>query len=179
MLIVAILTAKFPPDPDAGLTSASIASLTMIYLEAMSFNISWGPTTWIYIGEIFPNRLREAGVAIGTATQWLFNFVFSQVTPHAVENLGWKTFVMFTVFNWALVVFVWFFIKETKGRSLEEMEERKSSRFSSSLESTMLTYYQLVFGGSPLPDREPEALKGVDRPEDSTKVPSASGRVID
>jgi hypothetical protein len=159
MLIVAILTAKFPPDPDAGLTSASIASLTMIYLEAMSFNISWGPTTWIYIGEIFPNRLREAGVAIGTATQWLFNFVFSQVTPHAVENLGWKTFVMFTVFNWALVVFVWFFIKETKGRSLEEMEE--------------------LFGGSPLPDREPEALKGVDRPEDSTKVPSASGRVID
>ena len=65
------------------------------------------------------------------ATQWLFNFVFSQITPHAVENLGWKTFVMFAVFNWALVVFVWFFVKETKGKSLEEMEERKSQLLTS------------------------------------------------
>ena len=79
------------------------------------------------MSEIFPSRIREAGVAIGTSTQWLFNFVFSQATPHAVENLGWKTFVMFAVFNFALLVFVWFFIKETKGRSLEEMEARKST----------------------------------------------------
>lgn len=74
------------------------------------------------MSEIFPSRIREAGIAIGTSTQWLFNFVFSQATPHAVQNLGWKTFVMFAVFNFALVVFVWFFIKETKGKSLEEME---------------------------------------------------------
>jgi hypothetical protein len=125
MLIVAILTVTFPPNPNAGLTPPSIASLTMIYLEAMSYNISWGPVPWVYMGEIFPGRIREAGIAIGTSTQWLFNFVFSQVTPHAVKNLGWKTFLMFAIFNWALVVFVWFFIKETKGRSLEQMEERK------------------------------------------------------
>jgi hypothetical protein len=51
-------------------------------------------------------------VAIGTATQWLFNFVFSQITPHAVNNLKWRTFLMFAIFNWALVIYVWFFIKE-------------------------------------------------------------------
>jgi xanthine/uracil permease len=79
----------------------------------------------LYTGEIFPGRIREAAIAISTATQWLFNFVFSQVTPHAVENLGWRTFLMFCIFNWALVVFVWFFIKETKGKSLEEMDARK------------------------------------------------------
>lgn len=101
----------------------------MIYLEAMSYNISWGPVPWVYMGEIFPTRIREAGIAIGTSTQWLFNFVFSQVTPHAVENLGWRTFLMFAIFNWALVVFVWFFIKETKGKSLEEMEACEFSVF--------------------------------------------------
>ena len=47
MLIVAVLTAKFPPDPDAGLTPSSIAALTMIYLEAMSYNISFGPVPWV------------------------------------------------------------------------------------------------------------------------------------
>ncbi|TQN65018.1 Quinate permease, partial [Colletotrichum shisoi] len=123
MLIIACLTATHPPKSiDQGLTSTATASMTMIYLEAMSYNISWGPAPWVYMGEIFPARIREAGIAIGTSTQWLFNFVFSQVTPHAVQNLGWRTFLMFCIFNWALVVFVWFFIKETKGKSLEEMD---------------------------------------------------------
>ncbi|KAG2418604.1 hypothetical protein HFD88_001705 [Aspergillus terreus] len=121
-IIVAVLTVTHPPNPNGGLSSASVASLVMIYLEAMVYNMSWGPVPWLYTAEIFPNRIREGGVAIGTATQWLFNFVFSQITPHAVNNLKWRTFLMFAIFNWALVVYVWFFIKETKGKSLEEME---------------------------------------------------------
>jgi hypothetical protein len=79
------------------------------------------------MSEIFPSRIREMAVAIGTATQWLFNFAFSQITPHAVNNLGWRTFLMFCIFNWSLVIFAYFFIKETKGKSLEEMEARESA----------------------------------------------------
>lgn len=74
------------------------------------------------MSEIFPTRIREGAIATGTATQWLFNFVFSQITPHAIKNLGWRTFLMFAIFNCSLVAYTWFFIKETKGRSLEEME---------------------------------------------------------
>ncbi|KAH6893065.1 general substrate transporter [Thelonectria olida] len=122
MLIIAVITATHPPSAAAGITSASVASLTMIYLEAMTYNISWGPVPWLYMSEIFPTRIREGGIAIGTATQWLFNFVLSQITPHAIENLGWRTFLMFSIFNFALVVYAFFIIKETKGRSLEEME---------------------------------------------------------
>jgi hypothetical protein len=82
-----------------------------------------GPVPWLYMSEIFPTRIREIGIAIGTATQWLFNFVFSQATPHAVDNMGWRTFLMFCIFNWAIVVYVFIFIKETTGKSLEEMED--------------------------------------------------------
>ncbi|KAH8200597.1 hypothetical protein TruAng_005249 [Truncatella angustata] len=125
MLIIALLTATHPPVAGQGFTSTGAAAVTMVYLEAMTYNISWGPVSWLYMGEIFPTRLREAGIAVGTATQWLFNFVFSQVTPYAINNIGWRTFLMFCIFNWALAVYAWFFIKElqTKGRSLEEMEE--------------------------------------------------------
>lgn len=73
-----------------------------------------GARAKLYIGEIFPTRIREGGVAIGAATQWLFNFTFSQITPHAVTNLGWKVFLMFAIFNWALVLYTWFFIKEVR-----------------------------------------------------------------
>ncbi|KAH7018394.1 general substrate transporter [Microdochium trichocladiopsis] len=126
MLIIAVLTATHPPSANnQGFTPTGAASVAMIYLEAMSYNCSWGPVSWLYMGEVFPTRIREIGVAVGTATQWLFNFAFSQITPHAVNNLGWKTFLMFCIFNWALVVYAWFVIKETKGKSLEEMEARK------------------------------------------------------
>ncbi|KAI1452038.1 putative MFS sugar transporter [Annulohypoxylon moriforme] len=122
MLIIACLTATHPPVASQSLTSTGAAAVAMVYLEAMSYNISWGPVPWLYMSEIFPSRIREAGVAVGTATQWLFNFVFSQITPHAINNIGWRTFLMFCIFNWALVVYAWLVIKETKGKSLEEME---------------------------------------------------------
>ncbi|KAI0829574.1 putative MFS sugar transporter [Hypoxylon sp. FL0890] len=123
MLIIACLTATHPPVVNQSqITSTGAAAVAMVYLEAMSYNISWGPVPWLYMSEIFPSRIREAGVAVGTATQWLFNFVFSQITPHAINNIGWRTFLMFCIFNWALVVYAWFVIKETKGKSLEEME---------------------------------------------------------
>ncbi|OTB02920.1 hypothetical protein M426DRAFT_24154 [Hypoxylon sp. CI-4A] len=122
MLIIACLTATHPPVAGQSLTSTGAAAVAMIYLEAMGYNISWGPVPWLYMSEIFPSRIREAGVAVGTATQWLFNFVFSQITPHAINNIGWRTFLMFCIFNWALVIYAWFVIKETKGKSLEEME---------------------------------------------------------
>lgn len=125
MLIIAVLTATNPPGDSGTITATGAASIAMIFLEAMSYNMSWGPVSWLYMSEIFPSRVREAGVAVGTATQWLFNFVFSQVTPYAIKNIGWKTFLMFCIFNWALVVYTFFVIKETKGRSLEEMEARK------------------------------------------------------
>ncbi|KAL2827965.1 general substrate transporter [Aspergillus cavernicola] len=124
MLIVAILSKTFTADPNAtGISSPTAASIAMIYLEAASYNMSWGPVPWLYMSEIFPTRIREVGIAVGTATQWLFNFVFSQATPHAVDNMGWRTFLMFCIFNWAIVVYVFLFIKETTGKSLEEMED--------------------------------------------------------
>ncbi|KAM0456168.1 hypothetical protein ACHAPV_007415 [Trichoderma viride] len=122
MFIIAVLTQRYPPVSGGTLTPPAIASLTMVFLEAMTFNISWGPIPWLYMSEIFPTRIREGGIAVGAATQWLFGFTLSQITPAAVNNLGYKAFLMFCCFNWALVLYTWFFIKETKGLSLEEME---------------------------------------------------------
>jgi MFS family permease len=123
MLIIAIIVATHPPKPSAtGITSSGAAGIAMVYLEAFSFNMSWGPLPWLYIGEIFPNRIREIGVATGAASQWLFNFVMSQITPHAIANIGWRTFLMFAIFNYAIIVYSYFVLKETTGKSLEEME---------------------------------------------------------
>lgn len=68
----------------------------------------------VYLGEIFPTRLREIGIAIGAASQWLFNFALSQITPHAIANIGWRTFLMFAIFNYALIVYAYFVLREVR-----------------------------------------------------------------
>jgi MFS family permease len=123
MLIIACLVATHPPNAKAtAINSYGAAGIAMVYLEAFSFNMSWGPLCWLYIGEIFPNRIREIGVATGAGSQWLWNFVMSQITPHAITNIGWRTFLMFAIFNYAIIVYSYFLLKETTGKSLEEME---------------------------------------------------------
>ncbi|KAJ5717352.1 hypothetical protein N7488_002998 [Penicillium malachiteum] len=123
MFILGAVLATKPPNPDANsVSSASIAMVTMIYLYVIGYSFSWGPTPWVYLGEIFPTRLRSYGVGLGAATQWLFNFVITEVTPRAINKIGWKTFIMFGVFCTAMGVFVTLFVKETKGRTLEEMD---------------------------------------------------------
>ncbi|KAJ6147581.1 hypothetical protein N7497_009563 [Penicillium chrysogenum] len=103
-------------------SSASTAMVAMIYLYVIGYSASWGPVPWVYLGEIFPTRLRAYGVGFGAATQWLFNFVITEVTPRAINKIGWKTFLMFGIFCFAMGTFVIVFFKETKGRTLEEMD---------------------------------------------------------
>lgn len=103
----------------------------MVYSEAAAYNLSWGPVSWyisclaflwtvtytphrLYMSEIFPNRIRELGIAIGAASQWLFNFMLSQITPYAIKNIGWKTFLMFAIFNYSLVAYSYFVLKEVR-----------------------------------------------------------------
>ena len=114
MLIIAIVLATHPTSTSSGggTSRAGIAMIIMTYAEAFSYNMSWGPLPWLYVGEIFSSRTREVGVAVGGASQWLFNFMMSQVTPHAIDNIGWRMFLMFAIFNYAIIVYSWFFLKE-------------------------------------------------------------------
>ncbi|KAF2641559.1 quinate permease [Massarina eburnea CBS 473.64] len=123
MFIIGGVLATHPPDPTSGsVSSASIAMVAMIYLYVIGYSASWGPVPWVYLGEIFPTRLRAYGVGMGAATQWLFNFVVTKITPEAVNNIGWRTFLMFGIFCFAMGIFAFFFIKETNGRTLEDMD---------------------------------------------------------
>ncbi|CAI7606843.1 uncharacterized protein N7487_005673 [Penicillium crustosum] len=124
MFILGGVLVSYPPDPSrsSGVSSASLAMIVMIYFYVIGYSASWGPIPWVYISEIFPTRLRAYGVASGSATQWLFNFVVTYVTPAAIGNLGWRTFIMFGCFCFVMAFWVFLFVRETKGRSLEEMD---------------------------------------------------------
>ena len=81
---------------------------------------------------IFPSRIREPGVAVGVASQWLFNLVFSLTTPYMMSNLGWGTFLLWGVFDIVIAVLAFLFLQETKGLSLEAIAHTQFKGSSSS-----------------------------------------------
>lgn len=102
-------------------TSSGIATVALIYMFVIAYNLSWGPLPWPYVSEIFPTRIREVGIAVGVSSQWLFNFVFSLTTPYMIAHLGWGTFLLWGLFDAAIAVCTFFFLRETRGLSLEEI----------------------------------------------------------
>ena len=113
---------KLKPAPGEGkVTSSGIATVALIYLFVIAYNLSWGPLPWPYVSEIFPTRIREPGIAIGVGSQWLFNFVFSITTPYMITNLGWGTFLLWGLFDLVIALVTFLFLRETKGLSLEEI----------------------------------------------------------
>ena len=76
----------------------------------------------MYVSDIFPTRTRHYGLALASASQWLWNFVVTKVTPTIQLNLGYKMFFLFASINIGAMLTFSFFLPETKGRSLEEMD---------------------------------------------------------
>ncbi|KAF3384354.1 Quinate permease [Penicillium rolfsii] len=122
MLATAAVVKEYPPQ-DGIVTSAGVATVALIYLDIIAYNFSWGPLPWPCTSEIFPTRIREPGVAFGVGSQWLFNFIWSFSTPCIMAGLGWATFLLFGLLDILIVAFTFFFLKETAGKTLEEINE--------------------------------------------------------
>ncbi|KAL1961203.1 hypothetical protein VTO42DRAFT_3148 [Malbranchea cinnamomea] len=102
--------------------AASKGIIACSYLFVASFACTWGPVSWIYPPELFPLRVRGKAVALCTSFNWAFNFALGYFVPPAFVNIKWKTYVLFAVFCFAMLVHVFFMFPETAGKTLEEVE---------------------------------------------------------
>jgi len=101
------------------------AKLAPLLAFCACFSFSFGPVCWVVIGEIFPTRIRGRAVAVATATVWIGAYVVSQLVPRMLADLGTPgTFSVFGSITFGAVMFVWWALPETKGRTLEEIERR-------------------------------------------------------
>ncbi|KAF1841710.1 quinate permease [Cucurbitaria berberidis CBS 394.84] len=115
-----------PPVEGKSVPGAGYFALVCVFLFACFFQFGWGPVCWIYVSEIPAARLRSLNVAIAAATQWLFNFVVARATPNMMATVGkggYGTFLIYGSFCFSMFFFVWFLIPETKGLSLEKMDD--------------------------------------------------------
>lgn len=146
--IIGALLKTHPPDPKAANPAqASKAMAGLLYIYVCFYSCGWGPIPWVYCSDIFPNRTRHYGLALASASQWLFSmlsrfslttwcslanehslsfsnidFVISKITPTMVTNLGYKVFITFATINILGGCVFALLIPETKNKSLEEMD---------------------------------------------------------
>ncbi|MDR8020000.1 sugar porter family MFS transporter [Nesterenkonia aerolata] len=112
------------PAPD-GFGFVGIVTLTCMALYIFLFQMSWGSIVWVMLGEIFPLGIRAAAMGVATTALWLANGVVALGFPPVLEALGIGVlFAGFSVICFIAILFTWKAIPETKGRSLEEIEER-------------------------------------------------------
>ena len=114
--------------------------IAFICIYIAFFACTWGPTGWAVSGEAFPLSIRAKGIALSTASNWLWNFVISFATPYIVDtdkgNLGVKVFFIWGSTCGLSLLFAYYCVYETKGLSLEQVDEmfnetsaRQSSRW--------------------------------------------------
>ncbi|MFC1607327.1 sugar porter family MFS transporter [Candidatus Latescibacterota bacterium] len=98
--------------------------LTFVAFYAMSL----GPVAWVIVAEIFPTKIRGRAMAISMVVLWLSDFSVSQTFPWLMEHIEEKTFYIYAVVNVIGFLFALFVVKETKGKSLEEIEKMWSDQ---------------------------------------------------
>jgi hypothetical protein len=77
---------------------------------------------WIYSSEILPLKLRVRGGAIGVVSQWAFTFLVVEITPVLITNIGFKSYIVFAVLNFAAIPVVYFSFPETNQLPLEAVD---------------------------------------------------------
>jgi sugar porter (SP) family MFS transporter len=90
------------------------------------FAFSQGAVIWVFISEIFPNKVRSQGQALGSSTHWVMAALISWIFPILVEsseNGGFYSFLLFSVMMLIHGIFVWKVLPETKGKSLEGIQQ--------------------------------------------------------
>lgn len=115
-----------PPKAGAAIPAAGYVALVMVYLFAAAFQFGWGPVCWIYVSEIPSNRLRGLNVSLAAATQWLFNLAVARATPVMLQTVGangYGTYFIYGSFCFVMATGAYFLVPETKGVSLERMDE--------------------------------------------------------
>ncbi len=105
--------------------------LVFILMFIAAHAIGQGAVIWVFISEIFPNQVRATGQSFGAAVHWIFAAVITLVTPVFLDaeqgifrENPWPIFVFFAVFMGLQLLFVIWMMPETKGRSLEEIQQQ-------------------------------------------------------
>lgn len=120
-IVATAAIASFPKASPSGQNSLGWAFIAINWVYQVSFSFTCGSLSWIIPAEVFDTKTRSKGISIGVMTSFAFNTMIGQITSPAINNIGWRYFLLFVVCNFTNAIFFWAFMPETKQLPLEEM----------------------------------------------------------
>ncbi|KAK4201750.1 putative quinate permease [Triangularia verruculosa] len=109
-------------NPDGELTSAGISAVFFFYLWTAFYTPSWNGTPWVINSEMFDQNTRSLGQASAAANNWFWNFLISRFTPQMFLKMEYGVYFFFASLMIISIVFIFFFVPETKSIPLEAMD---------------------------------------------------------
>ncbi|KAL1631845.1 hexose transporter hxt5 [Neofusicoccum ribis] len=113
---------KLPNGDGTNNAQAGQVMIVFTCLFIVAFAITWGPLVWAVVAELYPARYRATCMALATASNWLFNFLISFFSTFITNDIDYFYGLVFGGSCFALFWIIYFFMIETKGRSLEEID---------------------------------------------------------
>jgi SP family sugar:H+ symporter-like MFS transporter len=100
----------------------AVAGLAAANLYIVAFAMSWGPVMWVLLGEMLPNQMRGAALAVSGATNWVTNFAVTVTFLPLLNAVGLAgAYALYAVAAVVSIPFVWALVLETRGKTLEQM----------------------------------------------------------
>lgn len=111
-------------DHNYDVTIFSFVPVVSLTIVALLYNLGLGPLPWAILGEIFPSRIKALGASLATFVNWALAFILTKYFEILAENLGLgESFLFYAVCCGMCIVFVIFVMVETKGKTLEEIQD--------------------------------------------------------
>ncbi|KAM5355901.1 hypothetical protein ACJ41O_002547 [Fusarium nematophilum] len=122
MLIVPVIGLATPSKDGVKSEPVAIGIVVMLYLFIFFYKPSWGAAVWMWTSEVFSANVRSQAVGMASQCQNVANTIFQQFFPTFLAKVGLRCLFFFFGVNILLAIFVYFFIPETKGIALENMD---------------------------------------------------------
>ncbi|KAI9931196.1 hypothetical protein MW887_010857 [Aspergillus wentii] len=103
--------------------AAGIVSTIMLFLFNFFFGVGLLAIPWLLPAEYAPLAIRTKAASLATATNWIFTFLVVEITPVSIDNIGYKTYVYFAVFNFCFLPIIYFFYPEPRNLTLEQVDQ--------------------------------------------------------
>ncbi|WP_022868514.1 sugar porter family MFS transporter [Schaalia vaccimaxillae] len=132
MVVSAVTFAQGTLSPEGVLNLSgvwAVISLISVHMVYIVFCGTWGVVLWVFLGEVFPNQIRTAGLGLATAGNWIGGTLVTLLFPVLKEYFGLSgTYFVYAVVGAMLIFLVVRYIPETKGVELEEMSYSTTGR---------------------------------------------------
>lgn len=107
--------------------NSPIVNGTLVVIFVMGFigtyALTLAPVTWVVLSEIFPNHIRGKALSMASAVLWLSCFIVVLISPYLLKVSPVVNFVVFGIFNICGFIFIWLYVPETMGKTLEQIEK--------------------------------------------------------